>query len=279
MDDLLLEKTIKQIEQIAPAQLNESYGVYEEVFRKLPSIGCSPLDFSLDFFRVRDVDSNVNEHLPSSFSYKPQSLNPKLNRLNLQGESVFYGAIYPYTAIKECGIKQEQEFYLSKWFIPEEAHLTMYRLFSEPELVTNEKAAKLLQYVNSRGYNDSTRLLSILAEKLTSEQDGMAKYNFTALYASFMRRNRFHELEDEDGNKVHFKADGFLYKSVKSNNPNEINLAIFPDVIDKWASLDFVIKGTINESYDKMLGVIGILNEDKIVWNNTIKPYNLINPE
>lgn len=74
-------------------------------------------------------------------------------------------------------------------------------------------------------------------------------------------------------------ADGFLYKSVKSNNPDEINLAIFPEIIDKWASLDFVIKGTINESYDKMLGVIGILNEDKMVWNNTIKPYNLINPE
>ena len=279
MDYLLLRKTIKQIEQLDPAQLNESYGVYEEIFGKLPSIGCSPIDFSLDFFRVRNVGYNVNELLPGSFSYKPQSLTPKLNRLNLQGESLFYGAIWPYTAIKECGFGQNQEFYLSKWVIPKEAHLTMYRLFSEHELDVNKKAAELLRYVNSKGYNDSTSLLSILAEKLTSEQDGMAKYNFTALYASYMRRNRFHELEDEDGNKVHFKADGFLYKSVKSNNPNEINLAIFPDVIDKWASLDFVIKGTINESFDTMTGIKGRYDGKEIVWSNEVKPYKLTNPE
>lgn len=155
----------------------------------------------------------------------------------------------------------------------------MSYFFSEQELVTNKKVAGLIQQVKSKGYNDSTKLLSILSEKLTSERKGIGKYNFTALYASYMRRNRFHKPQDETGKKVRFMADGFLYKSVKSNNPDEINLAIFPEIIDKWASLDFVIKGTINESYDKMLGVIGILNEDKIVWNNTIKPYNLINPE
>lgn len=100
-----------------------------------------------------------------------------------------------------------------------------------------------------------------MSEKLTSERKGIGKYNFTALYASYMRRNRFHKPQDETGKKVRFMADGFLYKSVKSNNPDEINLAIFPEIIDKWASLDFVIKGTINESYDKMLGVIPSYNK------------------
>ena len=48
-------------------------------------------------------------------------------------------------AIKECGIGHNQEFYLSRWFIPKEAQLTMYRIFSEQELVTNKKVAGLIQ--------------------------------------------------------------------------------------------------------------------------------------
>lgn len=113
MDNLLLEKTIKEIEQLTPTQLNERDGVYDKIFRKLPIIACEPIEDSLQFFRVRIADRSVNEQIPSSFSYKPQSLNPKINRLNMQGESMFYGALYPYTAIKECGIGQKQEFYLS----------------------------------------------------------------------------------------------------------------------------------------------------------------------
>ena len=196
----------------------------------------------------------------------------------MQGESIFYGALYPCTAIKECGIEQNQKFYLSRWVIPKEAHLTMYRIFSEQELVTNKKIAGLIQYVKSKGYNDSTKLLSILSEKLTSVQEGSAKYNFTALYANYMRRNRSHEPKDQDGNNVHFTADGFLYKSVKSNNPNEINLAIFPEVIDKWARLDLVIKGTINESFDIMTGIPGELKDTKIEWSNVIKSFKLEPP-
>ena len=88
---------------------------------------------------------------------------------------MFYGALYPYTAIKECGIGQNQDFYLSRWFIPKEAQLTMCRIFSEQELVTNKKVAGLIQQVKSKGYNDSTKLLSILSEKLTSERKGIGK--------------------------------------------------------------------------------------------------------
>ena len=92
MDNLQLEKTIKEIEQLTPTQLNEGYGVYDKIFRKLPIIACEPIEESLQFFRVRIADRSVNEQIPSSFSYKPQSLNPKINRLNMQGESMFYGA-------------------------------------------------------------------------------------------------------------------------------------------------------------------------------------------
>ena len=51
----------------------------------------------------------------------------------------------------------------------------MCRIFSEQELVTNKKVAGLIQQVKSKGYNDSTKLLSILSEKLTSERKGIGK--------------------------------------------------------------------------------------------------------
>ena len=56
MDNLLLEKTIKEIEQLTPTQLNECYGVYDKIFRKLPIIACEPIEESLQFFRVRIAD-------------------------------------------------------------------------------------------------------------------------------------------------------------------------------------------------------------------------------
>ena len=142
MDNLLLEKTIKEIEQLTTTQLNERDGVYDKIFRKLPIIACEPIKDSLHFFRVRIADRSVNEQIPSSFSYKPQSLNAKINRLNMQGESMFYGALYPYTAIKECGIGQNQDFYLSRWFIPKEAQLTMYRIFFRTRILYKQKSCR-----------------------------------------------------------------------------------------------------------------------------------------
>ena len=142
MDNLLLEKTIKEIEQLTTTQLNERDGVYDKIFRKLPIIACEPIKESLHFFRVRIADRSVNEQIPSSFSYKPQSLNPKINRLNMQGESMFYGALFPYTAIKECGIGHNQEFYLSRWFIPKEAQLTMYRIFFRTRILYKQKSCR-----------------------------------------------------------------------------------------------------------------------------------------
>lgn len=44
-----IRKTIKEIEQLTPTQLNECYGVYDKIFRKLPIIGCEPIEESLPF--------------------------------------------------------------------------------------------------------------------------------------------------------------------------------------------------------------------------------------
>ena len=129
---------------------------------------------------------------------------------------------------------------MSKWTIDESARLSLYRFFTPQELIKNPKASAVISYVDSTRHDGTTILLSMISNKLTSNIENRNEYNFTALYASYLRRRRNLWVKDEDGNDIKMKFDGFIYKSVKSNNSDELNLAFFPDVIDKWANLDYV---------------------------------------
>ena len=120
-----LNDVIKRIDGYEENIISSKYDEYEKFFMHFPIIGTAPIDFSFPVFRVRPVEDNVDESSPSSFSYKPQKLIPAMSRLNLKGESVFYGSIYPQTAIKERGIKPNKEFYMSKWII-NKRDLTLY---------------------------------------------------------------------------------------------------------------------------------------------------------
>lgn len=273
-----LNDVIKEIDGFNEGIISSKYDEYEKFFMHFPIIGAAPIDFSFSIFRVRPVEDNVDESSPSSFSYKPQKLIPAMSRLNLKGESVFYGSVYPQTAIKERGIKLHEEFYLSKWII-NKSDLTLYRLFNQEELTSNEKASAIISYVDAVRNDDTTKLLSQISEKLTSMKEGTGKYNFTALYASYIRRKRIiNNLKGEDGSKRNLIIDGFLYKSVKSDNPNELNIALFPDVIDNWGALDSVYKCSINESFDIITGYKGVYDGTEIKWNNSMFHYKLERP-
>lgn len=117
----------------------------------------------------------------------------------------------------------------------------------------------------------------MISNKLTSNIENRNEYNFTALYASYLRRRRNLWVKDEDGNDIKMKFDGFIYKSVKSNNSDELNLAFFPDVIDKWANLDYVLKGTINDLYSTITAFKGVYNGKDILWSKTKEEYKLKN--
>lgn len=273
-----LNDVIKRIDGYEENIISSKYDEYEKFFMHFPIIGAAPIDFSFPVFRVRPVEDNVDESSPSSFSYKPQKLIPAMSRLNLKGESVFYGSIYPQTAIKERGIKPNKEFYMSKWII-NKRDLTLYRLFNHEELTSNEKASAIINYVDSVRNDDTTKLLSLISEKLTSTINEANKYNFTALYASYVRRNRiFYKLKDEEGNKRNVSIYGFLYKSIKSDNPNELNIALFPDIIDNWGILDSVYKCSVNESFDIITGYKGVYDGTEIKWNNSKFHYRLERP-
>ena len=80
-------------------------------------------------------------------------------------------------------------------------------------------------------------------------------------------------MKDEDGNEVRLRIDGFIYKSVKSTNPDELNLAFFPDVIDKWAHLQYVLRGRLNDLGDTITGFKGVYNGKEIQWSEVEKQY------
>ena len=224
---MTLSKIITEIEQLDAEQLSENYEKFECVFKEIPRMVAAPIKFPLATYRIRVAEGIIDDLIPSSFSYKPERLKPGINRLNLSGESVFYGSIFPQTPIRELDIKPNTEFYLSKWTIDKNANLSLYRLFTPKELVQNKRAAATISYVNSIRNDNTTTLLSMISNKLTSNISSRNEYNFTALYASYLRRNRNFCVKDEDGNEVRLRIDGFIYKSVKSTNPDELNLAFF----------------------------------------------------
>lgn len=275
MDIKFLNNTIKGIEELDSDQLLMGCKKYDSIFKHIPNMVISLNGLNLEFFRVRDYNDNVNESSPSSFSYKPEHLKPAMSRLNLEGESTFYGALFPHISIKESNVEFGKEFYISKWTIDGSANLILYRLFDSQELVHNKKASEAIDYFTNIRQDDSIDLLFAIADNLLSTKEGTNKYNLTALYANYLRRNRTPELKNEDGEKGKIKIDGFLYRSVKSNNPDELNLALFPDVIDKWAKLNYVLKGSIDESYEIITGIKGIFNGEEIKWSDTIEQFKL----
>lgn len=268
-----LSKIITEIEQLDAEQLSENYEKFECVFKEFPKMVAAPIDFPLATYRIRVAEGIIDDLIPSSFSYKPERLKPGINRLNLSGESVFYGSIFPQTPIRELDIKPNTKFYLSKWTIDKNANLSLYRLFNPKELVQNKRAAATISYVNSIRNDNTTTLLSMISSKLTSNISSRNEYNFTALYASYLRRNRNFCVKDEDGNEVRLRIDGFIYKSVKSTNPDELNFAFFPDVIDKWAHLQYVLRGRLNDLGDTIKGFKGVYNGKEIQWSEVEKQY------
>ena len=102
---MILNEIITEIEKLDNEQLSKNYEKYEHVFNNFPKMVAAPIYFPLFFYRIRIANGTIDEMSPFSFSYKPESLNPEMNRLNLSGESVFYASIYPHTAIRELCIK------------------------------------------------------------------------------------------------------------------------------------------------------------------------------
>ena len=179
--DMTLSKIITEIEQLDAEQLSENYENFECVFKEFPRMVAAPIDFPLATYRIRVAEGIIDDLIPSSFSYKPERLKPGINRLNLSGESVFYGSIFPQTPIRELDIKPNTEFYLSKWTIDKNANLSLYRLFNPKELAQNKRAAVTISYVNSIRNDNTTTLLSMISSKLTSNISSRNEYNFTAL--------------------------------------------------------------------------------------------------
>ena len=111
---------------------------------------------------------------------------------------------------------------------------------------------------------------------MMSTGEGKAKYLVSALCANFVYN--FPPMTLPDGSKIgHF--DGILYPSTKMEDGSELNMAIKPECIDNFATLQYVVRGTVAEDLRSInYSDIGFCKDGKIHWYSPWIDHNDITP-
>jgi hypothetical protein len=109
-----------------------------------------------------------------------------------------------------------------------------------------------------------------------STEVGNAKYLVSALCANFVYK--FQPLVLPDGSKI--KAfDGILYPSTKMEDGSELNMAIKPESIDRYATLQYVIRGKVAKDLRSIdYSDIGFCKDGVIHWYSPWIDHNDITP-
>lgn len=103
-----------------------------------------------------------------------------------------------------------------------------------------------------------------LGEIMMSTEEGNAKYMVSALYANFVYKFRPKLLPDGNYMKP---FDGLLYPSTKIEDKIEWNMAIKPECIDKYASLQYVVRGKVEKDLRSInYSDIGFCKNGEIHW-------------
>ena len=245
---------------------NEYYGKVGVVFTHHTN-----LNGKIPMYRARIEDENItpeNVTEISTFSYIPLRLanntSPHIQRLNKQGQSIFYASFAPETNYYEIKKKLNPgaNIYLSMWGIREEASINCYNLllprnvyFGDgkfDEMVINDEqiAGSILgDYIRKIG------------EKCQEEKyDDDRKYYISALFA-----NHVYNYSTEDG----LLYDGILYPSAMIGNGKAYypNVALTPKCVDNKLYAIWVIKGTLCGDMKTLIPKFyGVVNNSKVEW-------------
>jgi hypothetical protein len=245
---------------------------YENDQGTLPFSAIQIPDIHLSLYRsrlARFVSEDEDMSSPQTFSYVPLALTnanfPKLQRANFSGQSIFYGSLSPTTNFREISedVTAGEEIYMAKWVISPDANLMLYKVLPYKGTFLDEYLRKTL------GLDEETTdafesFFHKLGEILMSTEEGNDKYLVSALCANFVYK--FHPLILPDGSKIK-PFDGILYPSTKVEEGNEWNMAIKPECIDKYATLQYVIRGKVaNDLRSIDYSDIGFCKDGVIHW-------------
>lgn len=260
---------------------------FEKDFRALPFsiIRLSNIPISLYRSRLeRKVREEEDLSSPQTFSYVPlASVNehfPNLQRANFSGQSVFYGSLSSITNFREISedVTAGEEIYMAKWNISPDADLMLNRVLPPKGAFFKDNFRQLFGL--DKEISDAFEsFFQKLGNIMMSTEEGFSKYLVSALYANFVYKFQPKLLPDGGIMKP---FDGLLYPSTKMEDGSELNMAIKPECIDKYATLQYVVRGKVAKDLRSIdYSDIGFCKNGNIHWyspwidNNDITPTEL----
>ncbi len=224
--------------------------------------------------------SKVHEDitLPSTFSYFPltKSSNgvPQRGRMNLSGQSFFYASSSPDTNYKEIkkDIKEGDEVYLSQWGITANSGLSIYSVILPDNISTSADKNTCICITNPNIANgplgDYLRCLSDII--LKNEDDANKEYLASSIISNeILVETKGKSYKEKDGVETQFHYDAIAYPSTRIGNGEAqyYNLVITPQFIDNYASLNYVVKGTIKKDLQSIdVKNVGFNHNGTIEW-------------
>ena len=220
-------------------------------------------------YRITTHEPSPEErHLPSSFSYNP---NPsKMGRANLEDEVVFYGALHPYTCLKEMKDDLRGEYFLSEWeFVPNETFFIAILLAD-----VNTKEDSIASMVAGDLEDVMKKMVPESSDPLLAENFWYGLKIFSRLFTD--PSEKFYPITSaissswlQDLPKKGGTVGMLMYPSVTSEN-KEINLAIRKEVADlDEFKLKSVIKFNLHEKpfMDDYTSILekGFVNKDGFI--------------
>lgn len=217
-------------------------------------------------YRGRFVDDKKeNIYCPQTFSYIPEIVENKekikRGRMNLSGQSLFYASVSPETNFKEIrlDVTKGNIVYVGRWEIVDPKELRFFplikdaidRLSNQPYM--SETKALLAQFYNTM-------------ENPYEESDKNA-YLVTAIIADKILKTKIKDVNIPYVVSGEIYYDGIFYPSVQAKSDKEYNLALKPEVVDKYLRLNYVVKGIVNEDLHSITtSEIGYNHNGKIDW-------------
>ena len=223
-----------------------------------------------------DVKDDIT--LPSTFSYVPLAYNakniPKRGRMNLSGQSFFYASSSPDTNYKEIkkDVKAGDEVFLSQWKIAANSGISIFSVVLADNISesVDENACICITdpHIVNGPIGDYLRCFSDII--LRKENNADREYLASSLISNKILAEINGKIyKEKNGTKIPFHYDAIAYPSTRLGNGEAkyYNWVITPQFIDDYASLEYVVKGTIKEDLQSIyFKSVGFNHNGVIEW-------------
>lgn len=181
----------------------------------------------------------------------PPTEKAKMNRCNLEGESVFYSAIDLNTAIWETKPQPGDIITISEWKIKPDKYLIANSIFNHPEIdeinmhskKMQERFAKEIENVPPTQNQLFNEIIKFATEEFVKivDREKPKEYLFSAYFSSEFSKT------SPDG----YRTEAIVYPSIQRNYRTS-NIAILNSVVlDKLDLLGITTYKVITANYDK----------------------------